>query len=349
MYSQGWGAVNHDLGAYGANKDAGGTELDGSGPNSPVAGSAPPADLVAAFLQSHRSNAAASTIPHDLEDHRSSRLPSILRSSSINSDADGETSALLNPFAINSNEHSKNSHYPNLQHPQQQHAGVQGQVPTALQQQQQQQVGRHQQQQSPRKKRSFLRRLFRGLMITSASAGLMALGAWGGSLAYRHYMSQLDDRDQLARRVAYLQKQEEKLVLRCTALEQDRQNLTAQLSDAGTALSDNSAARSKLQQQLSHAQAEREETVRLNLNLQRKLSVLEEQHAALSSVHKEKLQALDLTLAEAARLDKEVGKLMGSLEKLESRCGALEAANVELKRENASLAAAQQKNKMHKA
>jgi len=23
MYSQGWGAVNHDLGAYGANKDAG--------------------------------------------------------------------------------------------------------------------------------------------------------------------------------------------------------------------------------------------------------------------------------------------------------------------------------------
>jgi len=28
-------------------------------------------------------------------------------------------------------------------------------------------------------------------------------------------MSQLDDRDQLARRVAYLQKQEEKLVLRC--------------------------------------------------------------------------------------------------------------------------------------
>jgi len=55
---------------------------------------------------------------------------------------------------------------------------------------------------------------------------------------------------------------------RCTALEQDRQNLTAQLSDAGTALSDNSAARSKLQQQLSHAQAEREETVRLNLNLQ---------------------------------------------------------------------------------
>lgn len=31
------------------------------------------------------------------------------------------------------------------------------------------------------------------------------------------------------------------------------------------------------------------------------------------------------------------------------RCGALEAANVELKRENASLAAAQQKNKMHKA
>jgi hypothetical protein len=51
-------------------------------------------------------------------------------------------------------------------------------------------------------------------MITGASAGLLAAGAWAGSAAYRHYMAQLDDRDQLARRVAELKKQEEKLVLR---------------------------------------------------------------------------------------------------------------------------------------
>ena len=81
-------------------------------------------------------------------------------------------------------------------------------------------------------------------------------------------MAQLDDRDQLARRVADLQKQEEKLVLRCTALEQDRQSLSSQIATANSVLSDGAAARSKLQQQLAAANADREEAVRLNLNLQ---------------------------------------------------------------------------------
>jgi chromosome segregation ATPase len=53
--------------------------------------------------------------------------------------------------------------------------------------------------------------------------------------------------------------------------------------------------------------------------LQRKLTSLEEQHSALSASHKEKTHALDLTLAEAARLDKEVAKLLASVERLESR------------------------------
>lgn len=54
---------------------------------------------------------------------------------------------------------------------------------------------------------------------------------------------------------------------------------------------------------------------------QRKLTTLEEQHTSLSAAHKEKCHALDLTLAEAAKLDKEVAKLLGTVEKLESRCG----------------------------
>jgi uncharacterized membrane protein len=53
--------------------------------------------------------------------------------------------------------------------------------------------------------------------------------------------------------------------------------------------------------------------------LQRKLSTLEEQQASLSAAHKERGQALDATLAEAARLDSQVTKLLGSVEKLESR------------------------------
>jgi hypothetical protein len=67
---------------------------------------------------------------------------------------------------------------------------------------------------SSKPRKPFIRRLLRALMITGASAGLLAAGAWAGSAAYRHYMAQLDDRDQLARRVAELKKQEEKLLLR---------------------------------------------------------------------------------------------------------------------------------------
>ena len=52
---------------------------------------------------------------------------------------------------------------------------------------------------------------------------------------------------------------------------------------------------------------------------QRKLSSLEAQHEELHATHADKAQALDATLAEAARLDREVNKLTGSLEKLESR------------------------------
>jgi hypothetical protein len=55
---------------------------------------------------------------------------------------------------------------------------------------------------------------------------------------------------------------------RCTALEQDRQYLMQQLSDASTALSEGAAARSRLQQQLGQSSSDREEAVRLNLNLQ---------------------------------------------------------------------------------
>jgi hypothetical protein len=67
---------------------------------------------------------------------------------------------------------------------------------------------------SNKPRKPFLRRLLRALIVTGASAGLLAAGAWAGSAAYRHYMAQLDDREQLARRVAELKKQEEKLVLR---------------------------------------------------------------------------------------------------------------------------------------
>jgi hypothetical protein len=55
---------------------------------------------------------------------------------------------------------------------------------------------------------------------------------------------------------------------RCTALEQDRQYLTQQLSDASGALNEGAAARSRLQAQLAQSTGDREEAVRLNLNLQ---------------------------------------------------------------------------------
>jgi hypothetical protein len=107
----------------------------------------------------------------------------VLRSSSINSDADGEALLLPNPFAV-PNGYINPQHYltvptnhaPGPQQQQQQYAGPKGAVVPSQQQQRQQQG---------RKQRTFLQRLRRWFVITSASAGLMALGAWGGSLAYR--------------------------------------------------------------------------------------------------------------------------------------------------------------------
>lgn len=100
-----------------------------------------------------------------------------LRSSaSINSDIDGEQQPLHNPFAAaaaGGRQHQQRQRYPSMPAgaaaPKQQHAGAKGASAGA--------PG------SSTKRRSLLRRLLRGLMLTGASAGLMALGACGGFVA----------------------------------------------------------------------------------------------------------------------------------------------------------------------
>ncbi|KAF6255665.1 hypothetical protein COO60DRAFT_1627449 [Scenedesmus sp. NREL 46B-D3] len=200
---------------------------------------------------------------------------------------------------------------------------------------------------SSKPRKPFVRRLLRALMITGASAGLLAAGAWGGSAAYRHYMAQLDDRDQLARRVAELKKQEERLVLRCTAVEQDRAALQDLLAQANAAAAEGDAARAKLKAELRHALADRDEAVRLNLKLQGKLTELEDGHAALQGSFRESQAALELARGEAGRLGKEAGQLAALVEKLEGRCGGLELARGELQREVASLAAEARQARQH--
>eukprot|EP00775_Hariotina_reticulata_P006175 gene6175-6413_t len=82
--------------------------------------------------------------------------------------------------------------------------------------------------------------------------------------------------DQLARRVSELAKQEQKLLLRCTAIEQERLALTDKLGALTTAVAEGQEAQSKLRQQLSEACAEKEAAVRQSLELQTQLALLQE-------------------------------------------------------------------------
>jgi chromosome segregation ATPase len=81
-------------------------------------------------------------------------------------------------------------------------------------------------------------------------------------------MAQLDDRDQLARRVSELARQEQKLLLRCTAIEQERSALTDKLGALTTAVTEGQQAQSKLRYRLQQMESDRDEAVRHNLNLQ---------------------------------------------------------------------------------
>lgn len=57
--------------------------------------------------------------------------------------------------------------------------------------------------------------------------------------------------------------------------------------------------------------------------LQRKLTNLEDSHAALTSAHKQQQADLDASRTEAARLQREAGQLGTALEKLEARWACL--------------------------
>eukprot|EP00775_Hariotina_reticulata_P006174 gene6174-6412_t len=135
---------------------------------------------------------------------------------------------------------------------------------------------------------------------------------------YRHYMAQLDDRDQLARRVSELARQEQKLLLRCTAIEQERSALTDKVGALTTAVAEGQEAQSKLRHRLQQMESDRDEAVRHNLNLQRKLTTLEEGHSALSSAHKEQAAALEASMSQAAQLVKENKQLHATAEKLQA-------------------------------
>jgi hypothetical protein len=108
-----------------------------------------PPELVAAFLQSHV------TAQHK-QDERSRVLQS---SASLNSELAGEQPVFHNPFAAAAAAAASTE----------QHSCPQ----------------RQQQRQRSRQRPPLLRRVVRGLLVTAASAGLVALGAWGGTVAYR--------------------------------------------------------------------------------------------------------------------------------------------------------------------
>lgn len=64
-----------------------------------------------------------------------------------------------------------------------------------------------------------------------------------------------------------LARQEQKLLLRCTAIEQERSALTDKVDALTTAVAEGQEAQSKLRQQLSEAWAEKDAAVRLSSEL----------------------------------------------------------------------------------
>uniref|UniRef100_A0A383W6N0 Uncharacterized protein n=1 Tax=Tetradesmus obliquus TaxID=3088 RepID=A0A383W6N0_TETOB len=325
----GWGAVNPDLnrvpGAYEAQQVREDEDDDASSSMQPSpAGAAVPQDVIQAFLQTHQ---------QQLDAHQ------LASASSIDS---------LDGNAVAAALRSTSSSIQQQQQPSKQQLPAAPDIASRLPQtsltasrSQQAPAGakRSSSNNTNRPRKPLLRRLLRALMITGASAGLLAAGAWAGSAAYKHYMAQLDDRDQLARRVAELKKQEEKLVLRCTAVEQDRAGLQEQLAQASAAAAEGDAARGRLKSELKQAIADRDEAVRLNLKLQGKLTALEDSHAALSANYKEAQAALEQSRGEAARLGKEAGQLAAAAERLEDRCADLESVKGELQQQVAALTA----------
>lgn len=95
-------------------------------------------------------------------------------------DEEGTKPHLLNPFAVSAN--SSRTQHPHIQQQQQPPAApdITARYPKQ-QQHQQQQVSRQKQP----KQRSLLRRIVRGLVLTGVSTGLVAAGAWAGTVAYR--------------------------------------------------------------------------------------------------------------------------------------------------------------------
>ncbi|WIA21152.1 hypothetical protein OEZ85_005462 [Tetradesmus obliquus] len=324
----GWGAVNPDLnrvpGAYEAQQVREDEDDDASSSMQPSpAGAAVPQDVIQAFLQTHQQQLDAHQLASasSIDSLDGSAVAAALRSTSSSIQQQQQQLGKQQPPAT-----------PDIASrlPQTSRTASRSQPAAAG-------AKRSSSSSSSRPRKPFLRRLLRALMITGASAGLLAAGAWAGSAAYRHYMAQLDDRDQLARRVAELKKQEEKLVLRCTAVEQDRAGLQEQLAQAHAAAAEGDAARGRLKSELRQALADRDEAVRLNLKLQGKLTALEDSHAALSANYKDSQAALEKSRDEAAWLAKDAGQLAAAVERLEARCADLESVKGELQQQVAAL------------
>lgn len=109
---------------------------------------------------------------------------------------------------------------------------------------------------------------------------------------------------------------------RCTALEQERNDLKEKVSDLSQAVADSNLAKTELKQQLKSTSADRDEAVRHNLKLQSKLSSLEDDYSGLIQVNKEAMRELDESRAQVDKLNKEAGQLSALVEKLENRCAS---------------------------
>jgi len=178
----------------------------------------------------------------------------------------------------------------------------------------------------------------RVILTAAGSLLLVGGGVIGGAAMYQHYMTSLDDRDQLAARVTELKKAEEKLLGRCTHLEQERDKLHKKISDLTTSKTAAETTNKTLVTKVTQLEADRDEAMRYNLNWQKKYASLEEQHSDLQGLYDAAVTAraeaelgLEGVRAEKAALGREVDKLAGAMEKLEGKYASLEATAAQLR------------------
>lgn len=105
---------------------------------------------------------------------------------------------------------------------------------------------------------------------------------------------------------------------RCMGMEHERDGLHARIADLSAAREAAEQAKQSLSKAIAQAGADRDEAVRYNLNLQRKLTSLESKHSELEAAYQELKREADAVRGDNSKLNQETAKLQQAVQRLGS-------------------------------